>query len=273
MITKVRFDEIKNEVKTVIVNTFNTLIDKNIDNFILFVADGEYLKDLEKDKTYPYVIDYMPDSYNDQHRLKFLIKFLNDYYSFSEDQIMVADDHMRIITEMMIYTHIWESKPNLKKLYRLSGLVNQERYVWDSSNIVPDYCKRDFIKGIREKFDKKGNQIGEFIKKGYHSSLRNAFAHSEYSFFMTGDYDIKLLNYREKDSSWALKGVAFDEWSERFVYSILLCYYLNHYHYSRKEIIEAIRRDTFMIEYPDHTKMKISYQYSNNSFYSQKISH
>ena len=174
---------------------------------------------------------------------------------------------------MMIYTHIWESKPNLKKLYRLSRLVNQEGYVWDSSNIVPDYCKRDFIKGIREKFDEKGNQIGEFIKKGYHSSLRNAFAHSEYSFFMTGDYDIKLLNYREKDSSWALKGVAFDEWSERFVYSILLCYYLNHYHYSRKEIIEAIRRDTFMIEYPDHTKMKISYQYSNNSFYSQKISH
>ena len=50
MITKVRFDEIKNEVETVIVNTFDTLIDKNIDNFILFVADGEYLKDLEKDK-------------------------------------------------------------------------------------------------------------------------------------------------------------------------------------------------------------------------------
>ena len=97
--------------------------------------------------------------------LKFLIKFLNDYYSFSEDQIMVADDHMRIITEMMIYTHIWESKPNLKKLYRLSGLVNQEKYVWDSSNIVPDYSKRDFIKGIREKFDKKGNQIGEFIRE------------------------------------------------------------------------------------------------------------
>ena len=40
MITKVRFDEIKNEVETVIVNTFDTLIDKNIDNFILFVADG-----------------------------------------------------------------------------------------------------------------------------------------------------------------------------------------------------------------------------------------
>ena len=82
MITKVRFDEIKNEVKTVIVNTFNTLIDKNIDNFILFVADGEYLKDLEKDKTYPYVIDYMPDSYNDQHRLKFLIKFLRYIFSY-----------------------------------------------------------------------------------------------------------------------------------------------------------------------------------------------
>lgn len=84
---------------------------------------------------------------------------------------------------------------------------------------------------------------------------------------------LKILNYREEDSNRTLKGVTFDKWFERFVYSILLCYYLNHYHYSRKEIIEAIRRDTFMIEYPDHTKMKISCQYQNNSFYSQKISH
>lgn len=66
---------------------------------------------------------------------------------------------------------------------------------------MPDYSKRDLIKGIRKKFDKNNNPIGKFIKNGYHSSLRNAFAHSEYSFFMTGDYGIKLLNYIEKDSS------------------------------------------------------------------------
>ncbi len=262
MITKNRFTEIKNEVENMICDTFNELIRSNIKNFILFIANAEYIKHLVNSNFSPYVIDYVLDSHNDSHRQKFLMDFLNTYYSFAK-KVELEDDVTRFTIELMIYTHIWESKPYLKNLYRLASIINKGNYEWDCD--VPDNPKQPFIKEkIRDVFDKKDNPIADIISKGYNSSLRNAFAHSEYTFV---DSEIKLLNYKNKDKSWALQKITFDDWNERFAYSFLLCYYLDKYHYSRKEILKAIGQYTFEIKYPDNKNVIVQYNQENNSFY------
>lgn len=74
-----------------------------------------------------------------------------------------------------------KKQPLLKKLYRFAHLANSESYHWKV--VVPDMSKHDFIRNeIRQVFDDKGNPIAATIRNGFHTSLRNAFAHSEYSF-------------------------------------------------------------------------------------------
>ena len=77
----------------------------------------------------PYTIDYRIDDYNDTNRLTFLCDFLNKYYSFNMNE-NIEFDFYRINIETMIYTHIWESKPFLKNLYRLTSLLKGEEYKW-----------------------------------------------------------------------------------------------------------------------------------------------
>lgn len=66
-------------------------------------------------------------------------------------------------------------------------------------------------------------KIADVIDKGYHSQLRNAFAHSEYRF---DDYKevIHLDNY--KGGEGEVEVISYEGWKRRFAYSILLSYHL-----------------------------------------------
>lgn len=249
MITKDRFREIDTEIKELVRNSLNDARTTYLDNYVLYIADGDYNSDYETNTRFsPYVIDNRIDMLNDDTRLNFLIRFLQTFYSFPPDITEINDDEYRIYMELMIYTHIWESKPYLRKLARFSHLCNGEEYLWKLD--IPEMGRHNFIRNnIRQTFENCSNGLSEIIKKGFHTSLRNAFAHSEFH-ISNNDNKIHLSNY--KGESWELSEISFNDWSERFVHSILLCYHILKESYSDRENIVELNNGTnlFKIKHP-----------------------
>lgn len=91
-----------------------------------------------------------------------------------------SEDHpFWLQLEKMIYSHVWESNKFLKQLYRLEEVAEGKRYSWIVE--IPESSKHIFIRTtIRDGFRKKGLKIAEIMQKGFHTSLRNSFLHSEY---------------------------------------------------------------------------------------------
>ena len=122
--------------------------------------------------------------------------------------------------ELMIYTHAWESFPNLKMLKQLENLVQNGKYRWEIN--VPDFKRHDFIRGIRDNFKTKELEIANLLSESYHSQLQNAFAHSEYSFSLRNDKGrIHLGNY-DAEKKWMLEFIDLVDWRKRFQTTMLL---------------------------------------------------
>jgi len=255
MITRTDFSLIDAEIKNCVQRTFTELKEYNINHYALFLSEADYNEEYEgpASKFNPNVIDSRTDRYEDETRLQFLTTFLSDFYKFPPSQIATKDDFQQLNVELMIYTHIWESKPFLKKMYRLAHLINRENYAW-KVNIPPMGKHKFIINDIRKTFEDNKNNLCEIIRNGFHTSLRNAFAHSEYSFDeMNGNKRILLYNYGG-DDSWELKDISFDVWSRRFVYSALLSYHLLDLLYKkRKELVEETGNTSFQIKHPKKT--------------------
>jgi hypothetical protein len=251
MISRSDFLAIDAEIKEAIDKTLNELRTINQSHYVLFLADGEYHKELEDNNSglNPNVIGNMMDRYKDSSRFKFLAQFLNAVYSFTDTKDSTDDNEYMLHLELMVYTHIWEAKPFLKKLYRLAHLWNGEQYAWDVQ--IPDKSKHKFIRDeIRKIFEDKKSPLFQIIKNGFHTSLRNAFAHSEYHFDTMNGRGRIILDKKNKES-WELKEISFDDWSRRFVYSALLSYYLFDLTYKHSaSIIESTGNDRFLIKLP-----------------------
>lgn len=88
------------------------------------------------------------------------------------------------------------------------------------------------------------------IEKGYHSSLRNAFAHSQYHYDLAANNDkIYLDNYKGK--GWELRSISFSDWTERFLYSYFLSYHLyNCLRLRRKNLPTELNSSIFKIDRP-----------------------
>lgn len=271
MITRQEFADIDRQIKDSIQLTFDSLKKDSPENYVLFLADGEYVKDYENTtiKLNPFVIDRRMDRYKDETRLTFLSNFLSVFYSFSSTLQSTDDSKQRIHIELMIYTHIWESKPFLKRLFRLAHISNGEEYYWNVT--VPDMTKYEFIRDkIITVFNEKNNELGKIIKKGFHSSLRNSFAHSEFSFdTMNGNKRIWLDTY--KGAKWDIREISFDDWSKRFVYSALLSYHLlSLTHKNRTNLISDFGTDKLTIKHPSSSgstiETNIIYRPEHDSF-------
>ena len=223
MITESSFKEINEQVNSAINQAFDIAMKRTPSDYILLLADAEYKA---INLTYspllnPYVIDSQEDKWVDETRVQYLVEFLKTFYSFPKGMEQVENSEIRQQMELMIYTHVWESKPFLKRLYRLARLTASNSYDWKV--IVPQKRYNFISNKIRTLFENEKLQLGEIIRQGYHSSLRNAFAHSEYSFDVKNGL-IWLNNYGGAD--WELKNISFDNWSTRFAYSVLIAYHL-----------------------------------------------
>lgn len=226
MISKEDFNKINKEVKDGVCQVFEFIKKQSrFDQYIIFLASGDF-DDVScpiGSGFNPNTIDNKTDHYKDETRIKFFSQFLNSFYSFPEGVTEVPDDEMRISLELMVYTHIWESKSLLKQLFRMSQLSLGNLYPWKA--IVPEMSKHEFIrKNIRGSFESLGLDIAEIIKKGFHTSLRNAFAHSEFSL---NDSSKRIILHTYKgDSRWDIPDITYDDWTKRFVYSSLLSFYV-----------------------------------------------
>lgn len=251
MILRTDFAAIDTEVKNAVETTLNNLRAANQNNYLLLLADAEYKPEYASPASQlnPHIIENKMDWYRDESRIRFLAEFLSTFYAFPNTQVQTDDNPQRMHMELMIYTHIWESKSFLKKLYRLAHLVNNEDYAWTVN--IPDMSKHDFIRNdIRQIFQNNANHLSEVIRKGFHTSLRNAFAHSEY-FFDTMNQNRRIILDNYNGAAWELDQINFDDWSKRFVYSALLSYYLfSISHAKRQSLVQDLGTDIYPINLP-----------------------
>jgi hypothetical protein len=269
MITLKDFTKIRNEVIDSLRDAFKLAQANSVDNsYILFLAEAEFLQHYTNGQNNPYVIDYRGDRYMDETRLAYLVKFLNTNYNFPNGQTETVDNDERLHLELMIYTHIWESKPYLKKLFRLAQIIDKKPYNWNV--VVPDFKKQEFYRdNIKKPLINNGSSLADTLKKGFHSSLRNAFAHSEFAFDFTKKR-IWLYNFKG-DTSWELQETSFKEWSTRFSYSFLTMYLLlDLFHHARKTLIIEYGTNEFSIPHKDingnETVEIITYKPEHDSF-------
>jgi hypothetical protein len=250
MITREDFSLIDNEVQESLDEAFNYGKEKSLDHdYILYLADGEY-KDYISSSTLhlnPYSIDSREDRYKDQSRLNFFIKFMKLFYAFPKGKDETDDNEYRLTMELMIYCHIWESTPFLRQLFRLASLAAGESYNWRVT--VPEMGKHIFIrKNIRDIFKSHHLKLAEVITKGFHTSLRNAFAHSEYG-FNEATRLIHLGTY--KGEAWDIDRISYNDWTRRFAYSSLLAYHLlNKKVQRRKCLSKESGTNEFLIIHP-----------------------
>lgn len=268
MITKVDFASIDSEVKAALTTALDHVRDNSPENYVLFLADGEYKSTYANQKFNPNVIDNREDRYKDETRLRFFVQFLQTFYSFPQGIEQTDDNEQRLHMELMVYSHIWEADPFLKKLFRLASIFDGNSYPWKVD--VPPMGKHKFIREeTRDVFRKHGHALDAVITNGFHSSIRNAFAHSEYSF----DEKKRLIwfdNYDETDK-WSLQNIGYDDWSRRFVYSAFLGYFLVKIsHEKRIRLVEDFGKDTFTIDHPSKeggtNRINIHYRAEYDSF-------
>jgi hypothetical protein len=268
MITYNDFKVIDEEVKASVVEAFDYLKYKSM-YYVLFLANGDYRLQYEYShlRLNPYIIDNREDRYRDKDRAEFYIEFMRELYSFPDGRPTV-DDVRTLHLELMIYTHIWEAKAFLKLLYRLSLLMTSKLYPWDVS--VPNDGKHELIRvSLRDVFKSKGLMLSNIITKGFQTSLRNAFAHSEYSFNTSSS---KIMLYGNGKERWQLPEVTFDEWSQRFCYTVLFAYHFNNeFFLRRKSLITDYGTDKFVIMLPMSKNVSratyIRYDDPQDSFY------
>ena len=270
MISRKQFANIDREVKESLDEAFQFIRDVSNDhNYILFLADGEYKERYRNSRLRlnPYTIDNREDRYKDESRQNFFIQFMQLFYSFPKRKAKTFDNEYRLTMEMMIYTHIWESKPFLKQLFRLTSLSNKQSYFWNVE--VPEMGKHDFIRNeIRDGLKRNNLKLADVITKGFHTSLRNAFAHSEYQFDETNK-KIYLDTY--KGDAWDIRDITFDNWTTRFAYSALLSYhFFNEKVFKRRSLSNDFGTNEFLIIHPvsktGFTARKIFYDSDGDYF-------
>lgn len=257
MISAERFSNITNEVITLINNALFELLQNYPEEYVLFLASGEYDEAIAKNKSLnlmPYTISgHSLDAYYDLTRQTFLCEFLNKHYVFSDSKEL-QDDEYRINIEFLIYTHIWEAKIFLKKIHRLADLLCGKEYNWNAQI----FNKPNFIRDkIVESFNSANCLLGQVISDNYKTNLRNAIAHSDYHI----DMDSKQIAY---DLNKRSRTISFDEWSIHFAYSVCLSYHFSDIvSKRRKNIIQDWGKNYFTIKMPfsDSTTRHVCIQY------------
>ena len=256
-----KFQSIENEVIGIIKDSFCKAIEESTSDFILLLARGGYNELLERSSIdlSPFVIDDRTDFLVDLTRKKFFVKYINDYVSrlVNNKYMSNEEEEFEITIQLMIYSHIWESHLFLNQLERLAMIQLGKGYNWISQLNNSETRKGAFIKNnIINRFERSDNNMAELIKRCYSNNLRNDFAHSTYYIS-----DRKITS----NGSYLFSGptINFEEWEERFVYSMLLSYQINDMLLEYRNQYIDIQGDTpIMIEIPlkgNHNKKGYAY--------------
>ena len=215
--------DLQNNIQNAVNEAFEKAIYASKDNFVAFLAEGDYMIQLKQAGRYPFVVDYKGDIPYDIKRHEFMCRYLNKHYAENVTDYSGAEGIDNILVEMMIYTHIWESYYFLKHLMRLAQLSIGKDYPWKVE--IPDEGKRKFLQDMVVKPMKtKGLSLWSIVEDSYSSYLRNSFAHSRYIIYENSKeiyYGCKTDNKKN-----IRKRISFDDFQRKFYQSAFLSYYL-----------------------------------------------
>jgi hypothetical protein len=230
MIWKKDFEKIDFLVRKAVEEFYLKL--KESDDFIIFLAYGDYFLKNEKTNVSPYVIDNRVDGFKDDAWLEVLMSFLNSTYSFNYEN--TADSKTSIFFETMLYIHIWESRPYLRFLKRAANLIQEKSYLWKLN--INDSKKSVFLEQqILPILEKKKLKIVDIIKESYIKQIRDAIAHNEYWHSWSRPVLI-FENYKQNPNR--IKELHYNDWTEIFAKSFLLAFHLRNIFEKEKEILD-----------------------------------
>ena len=251
----VEIGEIFNDCENAIGEAMTMLYKNRPDYLILFLSQGEYSPLLEKiEGVGPYCTDYAMDFHENHYQRDYIIHYLNrNYkkpsYTYTEETI---DD---LITEMMIYSIIWEDVGYLKFLLRLAQLEDGKDYIWDTGLEYHNYLHTVITEQIIAPLQNQGLALGDLIQSAYSSDIRNAFAHSMYTIY-PDSRKIELWLGRDEKSR-RREWMSFDEFQKKFLMSIRIWNYLFHVVEECRKCVATDKARTRLLPLPDGKAMEL----------------
>ncbi|GEM_PF-580732 len=149
-------------------------------------------------------------------RFKFSGQYLAVLFENLDREIQIPDI-IRLQIEMLIYSHIWESKLLLKQINTAVQIIEGSAVSWNYT--FPD-DRRMFIDDLCARLKSQNLKLGVQIEQAFHTSLRNAFAHSDYDIHFPSK-SIYLDTFKP-GTSWDIPSITFDEWMEKFLLSFII---------------------------------------------------
>ncbi|NGP90293.1 hypothetical protein [Fodinibius halophilus] len=227
MIPEEKLEPYVETIRKAVIELYNYLEEEcnSTSDLILFLENG-HKANMPLPDHLPYVIGPGEEYHNDKYRVEFYLQYLNsggkEKHRKLAEQGEIKDlerfQRFSLFLELMIYSHLWENKKNLRELRQIARLLNENSYDWELE--VPDYGKSQFIdEDIKQVFLNHDLAVGELFDEIYISQVRNAFAHSEFSFMPNGEA-ILLGNYDGTEFK-NLKRIEIDHWEDIFLKSTI----------------------------------------------------
>ena len=222
----IEINKIFDECETALSEAMSILYHNRPDYFLLFLSQAEYnpmLGNIEGVSSY--MTDYTWDFHVNYYQRNYIVNYLNRNYKRSgfTYSAETVDD---LVTELMIYSHIWEDVCFLKFLLRLSQLLEGNDYVWETDleyhTELYETIKNQIIIPLKH----QKLLLGDVIESAFSSNIRNAFSHSMYSLDIDRR-EISLWGGRSKEKNWK-QIITFDEFQEKFLKSIRIWNSLLH---------------------------------------------
>lgn len=206
--------EILQEVENAIAEAYDYIAMNDYVSYVLYIGRADMIHGLKPQACTDCVIDYQADRYYDETREGFYLRYLNKNYKREGFNYAGTDGIDALSIEMMIYSHLWDSRYFLKSLVRMAAIVNGDGYLWKP--VIPENGKWGFFKDtIIAPLKSKGLKLGDVVEKGCCTDLRNSFAHALYDV----DADSRIITLRPKRG---IQMMSFDEFQRKFLYSVIL---------------------------------------------------
>lgn len=246
----VKIGEIFSKCEEALGDAMRTLWAKRPDYFLLYLARGEYNASAKGIQgVSAYMTDYTMDLHNIHYQQRYIIRYLDRNYKREGFDYQNEKDVNDLITEMLIYSHIWEDIGYLKLLIRLAELLDGKDYDWSTDIEYHSELYETIHKRVIEPLKNQKLGLGELIEAAYSSHIRNAFAHSMYSIYYESR-TIEIWGGRSEDKSWRER-ISFEDFQMKFLKTIRIWNQLYHWHEECRKAAATDKMCTNWIPLPD----------------------
>lgn len=230
--------EIQEEICLAIKQAYDAICKADYNAFILLIGRAEVQRGLKAIVGTDCVMEYMMNIYLDETRTQYYLDYLRKNYSREGYDYPKEDAVNDITTELTIYSHLWDSEYFMKSLYRIAAIIAGKGYLWESvlpTREVHIHFRDNVITPLKD----HGLKLGEILEKAYHSSIRNAFAHSRY----TIDTAVRRIDIRPNSG---YESFSFEEFQQIFLNSVILMNKMANYQEMNHN--EAAQKNTTLTE-------------------------